>query len=52
MFRLIPCLQFIQFQEYEDVQLTAFLSSLTKSSNILNDVSVFFYLSILTPRGL
>lgn len=25
--------------EYEDVQLTAFLSSLTKSTNILNDVS-------------
>ncbi|KAJ3576140.1 hypothetical protein NP233_g619 [Leucocoprinus birnbaumii] len=27
--------------EYEDVQLTAFLSSLTKSSNILNDVRLF-----------
>jgi COP9 signalosome complex subunit 6 len=27
------------FQEYEDVQLTAYLSSLTKSANILNDVS-------------
>ena len=26
-------------QEYEDVQLTAYLSSLTKSTNILNDVS-------------
>jgi COP9 signalosome complex subunit 6 len=31
--------------EYEDVQLTAFLSSLTKSANILNDVS----LSVLLP---
>lgn len=28
-------------QEYEDVQLTAFLSALTKSTNILNDVSAF-----------
>ena len=25
-------------QEYEDVQLTAFLSSLTKSASVLNDV--------------
>ena len=25
-------------QEYEDVQLTAFLSALTKSTNTLNDV--------------
>jgi hypothetical protein len=28
--------------EYEDVQLTAFLSSLTKSANILNDVRFSF----------
>jgi hypothetical protein len=27
-------------QEYEDVQITAFLSTLTKSANILNDVRV------------
>ena len=30
-------------QEYEDVQLTAFLSSLTKSTNILNDVRCSYY---------
>jgi hypothetical protein len=30
-------------QEYEDVQLTAFLSSLTKSANILNDVCPVSY---------
>lgn len=28
----------ILLQEYEDVQLTAYLSTLTKSTNILNDV--------------
>lgn len=28
--------------EYEDVQLTAYLSTLTKSANALNDVSIVF----------
>lgn len=28
--------------EYEDVQLTAYLASLTKSANILNDVRPIF----------
>lgn len=35
--------------EYEDVQLTAFLSSLTKSSNILNDL-VDKHLALTAPR--
>ena len=30
----------LDLQEYEDVQLTAFLATLTKSTNILNDVRV------------
>jgi COP9 signalosome complex subunit 6 len=33
-------------QEYEDVQLTAFLSTLTKSANILNDVGHLFSVSL------
>ena len=38
--------------EYEDVQLTAYLSSLTKSTNILNDVSPFIYqCSSCSPRS-
>ncbi|EEB91615.1 hypothetical protein MPER_09999 [Moniliophthora perniciosa FA553] len=35
----LPCSSlFVAPQEYEDVQLTTFLSSLTKSTNILNDI--------------
>ena len=37
----VPRLLFIYIQEYEDVQITAFLSSLTKSASILNDVRFF-----------
>jgi hypothetical protein len=34
-------------QEYEDVQLTAFLSTLTKSANVLNNVaSLLFFVMI------
>ena len=29
-----------RYQEYEDVQLTAYLATLTKSANLLNDVSL------------
>jgi COP9 signalosome complex subunit 6 len=32
-------------QEYGDVQLTAFLASLTKSTNILNDVGLDWFLT-------
>jgi COP9 signalosome complex subunit 6 len=34
----ICCDRCVPFQEYADVQLTSYLSSLTKSASILNDV--------------
>ena len=33
-----PKLWLYPLQEYEDVQLTAYLSTITKSTNMLNDV--------------
>lgn len=39
-------------QEYVDVQLTAYLSTLTKSTSILNDVCVFIFHSMMSSSAL
>ena len=53
---LISILTYI-IKEYTDVQLTAYLSSLTKTINALNDVRInydsqdFFFFVYLTPHS-